>query len=682
MSEPDNKLADHLDRERFLSVLSDITLAALEINDVHELTQLLADRLAEIINADGCFIAFWQEETQTALPAAAYGPLRDSYRLITTSPGEPTITRATVEADQTLVIEDAWNSGYASPDITRQFPSRSMLSIPLKTAERMLGAAMISFDEPHHFSDIEIEYCEQAVRQVSLALANVLALSALKRSELEYKELTTELQKREQHFEEAQRNAKMGSWEQGTEAGTTVWSPGMFELFDLPVANRPPGRSELLDNIASHHRDYVRGIIGIPDPNQPIPPFEFQTIHGKHLQGKAFLDETTGRIAGTLHDVTDQRMLEAQLFQARKMEAVGTLAGGIAHNFNNILTAIMGNYELLSHSIPADSNERHILDQCFTATERAALLTRQLLVFSRKHELNPKSVNVNRLITNLITLLSPLIGEHIQFSATLTPEDLYINADIGHLEQVIMNLVLNARDALSGSGTLSISTERRHRAAPYVAISVTDNGAGIAEEDLPHIFDPFFTNKEEGKGTGLGLATVQSIVHQSHGDIEVNSRVGEGTRITILLPEITGVSATDQDETSVAVSEPEEPMPVSDATILLVEDHESLRNIATLVLENAGYRVISVEDGEAAFTAIEDGAHVDLLLTDMQLPGGVSGLEISARLTPANDIPTIFMSGLREPIPAGANKHFLPKPFRPKELLALVNQALQAASLD
>lgn len=679
MSESEDQLADTLDRERFLSVLSDITQAALEINDVNDLTQLLADRLAEIINADGCFITFWQEETQTTLPAAAYGPLRHSYRTITTSPGEPTITKATVEANKTLVIEDAWNSGYASPDLTRRFPSRSMLSIPLKSADRMLGAAMISFDNPHHFSDTEIEYCEQAVRQISLALANALALSALKQSELEYKELNHELQKREQHFEEAQRNAKMGSWEQGPEPGTTIWSPGMFELFGLPLDSRPPGREKLLSCIAENDRDYIEGILGKSELADSLTPFEFQTVQGKYLHGDIFRDQASGRVAGTLHDVTEQRTLEAQLFQARKMEAIGTLAGGIAHNFNNILTAIMGNYELLSHSIPADTNERRILDQCFTATERAALLTRQLLVVSRKHELNPESINVNDLVNNLVTLLSPLIGEHIQFSTDLAPEPLFVSADPGHLEQVVMNLVLNAKDALPDGGNLSITTARRDRGAGYVVISVTDDGTGISEADLPHIFDPFFTNKEEGKGTGLGLATVQSIVHQSHGDIEVKSGLDQGTKVTVLLPELT-VAPTEHQVTPIANPVASQPIPGGSARVLLVEDHESLRNIATLVLENAGYQVISAADGKAAFSAISDHTHIDLILTDMQLPGGVSGLEISAKLATPKNLPTIFMSGLREPIPTGAKNHFLPKPFRPNELLELVNYALHPDS--
>lgn len=671
-----------LDRERFLAVLNDITYAALELQDIDEMYQLLADRLAEIINADGCFLTLWQEDTETTIPAAAYGPLRDTYKKIETGPGEPTITKSVIDAGHTLVIEDAWNSGYAAPHITRQFPSRSMLAIPVQIGAKFLGAALISFDKKHEFSLVEIEYCEQAVRQISLAIANAQTMNALRESEQEYKQLATELKVREEHMEEAQRNAKMGSWEQGAERGTTIWSPGMFSLFNLPVDTRPPSRETLFACVAPSDRDYVRSIIGKAELAEAISPLEFRTVHGKHLFGRIFRDEETSRLSGTLHDVTEQRLLEAQLFQARKMEAVGTLAGGIAHNFNNILTVIMGNYELLSSSIPPESNERRILDQCFTATERAAILTRQLLVVSRKHDLKPETIDVNSLLTDLADLLGPIVGEHINISKDLSPGSLCINADKGHMEQVVMNLMLNARDALQGGGNLTLFSERRDTTEPHIAIVVADDGVGISEENLPHIFDPFFTTKDEGKGTGLGLATVQSIVHQSHGTIELESRYNEGTRVTILLP------AAGSDESPASIVQPnlaaqESTGPQSgeatNATVMLVEDHESLRNVATFVLERAGYQVIVCHDAEDAFRHIAEGGSFDLLLTDVQLPGGVSGPEIAEKIASGDNCrPTIFMSGLRDPIPDRDHNYFLPKPFRPNELLVLVERVLAA----
>ncbi len=662
------------DREHFLAVLNDITFAALEIQDFDELLQLLADRLAEIIRADGCYLTLWREETQTTIPVAAHGTINEFYRKISLSPGEPTITKAVVDAGKTLIIGDAWNTKYASPILTRKFPSRSLLGIPIRIADRKLGAALISFNHHHEFTREEIDYCEQAVRQVSLAIANTQTMTALKRSEQEYKLLTAELQKRDEHMKEAQHNARMGSWEQGAEPGSTHWSQGMFTLFNLPIETRPPSKQQLLEKIAPADRDYMRAILGKPELAGSISPLEFRTVHGKHLFGEVFIDEVNKRVMGTLHDVTEQRLLEAELHQARKMEAVGTLAGGIAHNFNNILTVIMGNYELLSHSIPDDSREKQLLTQCLKATERAAQLTRQLLVVSRKHELDLEIIDSNNLVDNMVVLLAPLVGEHITLRTQLDGGPTYVNADRGYLEQVLMNLVLNARDAMPNGGTLTILTEHHAEDANSIAIRVIDEGIGIEERDLPHIFDPFFTTKDEGKGTGLGLATVQSIIQQSHGRVEVASEPGKGSEFTVFLPAATPVASTAADRENIG------PVAVSkvlrNATILLVEDNESLRNVATFVLEKADYQVVSCADGHEAFEQVARGIKFDLLLTDMQLPGGISGREIALRVTTHRPYPIIFMSGLRDELGGTPAGRFLAKPFRPQELLDAVDQTL------
>lgn len=379
-----------------------------------------------------------------------------------------------------------------------------------------------------------------------------------------------------------------------------------------------------------------------------------------------------------MQDVTEQRQLEERLIQARKMEAVGTLAGGIAHNFNNILTVIMGNYELLRSSTSENSVERKVLDQCLEAAERAASLTRQLLVVSRKQELRPCSLNLNALITDLTDLLRPLIGDHIAISTTLSSELGEIYADKGHLEQVVMNLVLNARDALQAGGNLNIETKNVTREGQsWAEIIVADNGPGIDSHSLPNIFDAFYTTKDEGKGTGLGLATVASIVEQSQGTIHVDSVIGQGTSFSVFLP-ITEVeqnidkSLTPNGAITLHPNESQQP---HHGIILLVEDHESLRNIAIFVLEEAGYQVLAAEDGLEALNLAKDSKHIDLLLTAVRLPEGLSGSRLAEKLkSRGHDLPTIFMSSLRKKLPEHAT--FLPKPFHPHELIAIVTEVL------
>jgi len=663
-----------ISRKLFLSVLNDIIFDALETQDFDELLQRLVDRLAKIIDVDGCFITIWDEETGQTKPGAAYGPLRDVYKKIIMAPGKPTITDAVLEAGKPLVVQDAWNTTFASHRITRQFTAKSILGIPIFQGKKKLGAALFAFNDHRDFLDQEIEYCEQAVRQISLAIANVKNLAALKASEDKYRLAAEALKQRETHLAEAQENAKMGSWENDIQLGNAIWSEGLFRLFDLPINSEVPEDDDLIKLVAKPDRRHFSDTLFAAVEDRKLAPLEFKTIHGRHLVGEIFLDSKLNKIAGTFQDVTEQRQLQAELFQARKLESIGILAGGIAHNFNNILTVIMGNYEILRASPLAGSSERKVLDQCLAAVDRAALLTRQLLVVSQKHELSPAAINLNSLITELVNLLQPLIGGHISITTTLSPELSMVYADPSHLQQVIMNLTLNARDALESGGKLNIHTESIQKdGCNWSAVTVKDSGTGIDSANLPHIFEPFFTTKDEGKGTGLGLATVASIVEQSHGRIEVESQLGKGTSITLYLPAREHLQESTTAIRSLAIPQNR---PATNV-VLLVEDHESLRNIAQFVLEKAGYKILTAADGVQAKRLFADNPHPDLLLTDIQLPHGISGIQLADELrAELNDLPIIFMSGLRDDISKFGDATFLPKPFRPHELVAAVEKAL------
>jgi len=383
---------------------------------------------------------------------------------------------------------------------------------------------------------------------------------------------------------------------------------------------------------------------------------------------------------------------EKQFRQAQKMEAVGRLAGGIAHDFNNLLTVIMG----YSHVIAAELGREHPLhskiEETQKAGERAAILVRQLLAFSRKQPLEPKNLNLNNVVANLESMLQRLIGADIRLAITLDPSNALVRADQAQLEQVIMNLVVNARDAMTQGGTLTIDTAQVELAksplyhvdplppGPYVKLSVRDTGSGMDRATQTHIFEPFFTTKEEGKGSGLGLSTVFGIVTQSGGGIDVTSRVGHGTRFDIFFPRV----AADRQE-ALTLQGSVQPSGGTE-TILLVEDDSSVRTLLRDALQKLGYRVIEAKHGlEACLLASQEIDRLDLLLTDMVMPG-MGGRELAQHLlTIKPDLRILFMSGFTDDIGILAGHEqgtsgFLQKPFTPELLARTVRKILDTST--
>jgi two-component system cell cycle sensor histidine kinase/response regulator CckA len=387
-------------------------------------------------------------------------------------------------------------------------------------------------------------------------------------------------------------------------------------------------------------------------------------------------------------DVSAQRRLEEQLRQSQKMEAVGQLAGGIAHDFNNLLTAILGSTQLLLHNTPAGDARREDAEEIRHAGLRAAELTRQLLAFSRRQVLAPKVLDVNAVVANMDRMLRRLLGEDVELATSRDPAAGTVNADPGQLEQVLLNLAVNARDAMPGGGRLSIGTtrvtlheehvERRHRmpAGDYVCLAVADTGVGMDETTQAHLFEPFFTTKEVGKGTGLGLATVYGIVKQSGGYIWVYSEAGHGTTVKIYLPRVPGVA-----ESPVPAPEPQQ-VRGGDETVLLVEDAAPVRTLARRSLEARGYRVLEAADGPSALQLSArhlDG--IDILVTDVVMPG-MSGRELAERLAPERpSMKVLYTSGYTDDAMVrqgvlSAGVAFLQKPFVPDTLARKVREVL------
>jgi two-component system, cell cycle sensor histidine kinase and response regulator CckA len=388
-------------------------------------------------------------------------------------------------------------------------------------------------------------------------------------------------------------------------------------------------------------------------------------------------------VIGMAEDVTQQRQLEEQLRQSQKLEAIGRLAGGVAHDFNNMLTAIGGYTALALDQAVAGSPLEGDLEEIRKATDRAALLTRQLLAFSRKQVLLPELLNLNGIVLELESMLRPLIGEDVALTTQLDPALGPIEADPGQLHQVVMNLVVNARDAMPRGGAISIVTansdvqENDDAIEPgrYVTLTVRDTGQGIDEPTLRQIFEPFFTTKDAGKGTGLGLATVYGIVKQSGGYVAVDSEIGVGSAFTIYLRRADGivqqapepVTLPAADVVPVVAALPASAVATAATRVLVVEDEEVIRGLVDQVLRGEGYEVLLAADGDEAI-ALAGSTNVDVLLTDLTMPG-IGGHELADRLragTPA--LKVMFMSGFVEGNDFSASAlppatAFLEKPF-------------------
>ncbi len=390
-------------------------------------------------------------------------------------------------------------------------------------------------------------------------------------------------------------------------------------------------------------------------------------------------------------DVTYQHSIEEQLRQSQKMQAIGRLAGGVAHDFNNILTVIGGYCSILAQKTPADDPRRKDVEEIQKSSERAAALTRQLLAFSRKQLLNPRVLDLNETITSMTTMLQRLIGENIELCTIFNDSISCVRADAGQIEQVIMNLAVNARDAMPQGGKLIIETsqvrlESLREPQPasftpgdYVRIVVTDNGVGMTPEVKAHLFEPFFTTKGVGKGTGLGLATCYGIIQQSSGHILVYSESGHGTAIKIYLPAIAEKVEQKPTATNMLPQRGTE-------TILLVEDEDALRELGVCILQDSGYTVLVASNGrEGVEVAKKNGDHIDLIVTDVIMPV-LGGKDMFNELKPIlPTIPVMFMSGYTDDALAEHGVlepgiFFIEKPFSPARFTYKVREILDNLS--
>ena len=494
---------------------------------------------------------------------------------------------------------------------------------------------------------------------------------------------------------EAQRIAHVGSWTVDLDRGITEWSDEMSRIFGLQPGSPVPTREERARLYEGDADTRLTAMIAQVAANHESREVEFSINAMDGVKRQVILrgepvDEDAGAIRhvrGTLMDVTELRRAQALLDQALRAEMIGRLAGGIAHDFNNQLAAIGGFAEVLANGIADDDPRRGDIDAIRDAALRAGALTRQLLAFGRRQVLQPSVVDPSEVIAGLGQVLRSLVPANIGLVLPTHVPTAGVQVDRAGLEQAIMNLVLNARDAMPDGGTITIGTDvlnlkagdprLRKLAAPgpYLQVTFADTGSGIDPALLPHVFEPFFTTKAFGLGSGLGLSTVDGFVAQSGGLISVVSEQGAGSTFSILLP-VT-------DETLTVRQASSEPIPhaVGDETILLVEDEPAVRTITARLLRGFGYTVLEASDGTAALALGETQARIDLLLTDLVMPG-LNGRQLSERLTARRpSLPTLFMSAYAPETVIGDGSlvpgvPFLLKPFTPAALASGVRELL------
>jgi two-component system, cell cycle sensor histidine kinase and response regulator CckA len=391
-----------------------------------------------------------------------------------------------------------------------------------------------------------------------------------------------------------------------------------------------------------------------------------------------------------LRDITARKLTERQLTHAQRMEAVGHLTGGMAHDFNNLLTVIIGNLDLLESDLKDNPKARELADAALNASLRGAELTRQLLAFTRRQSLDPKVFQMNELVAGTTDLLRRTLGERIEVRMRLADGLWPALADPAQMESAITNLAINARDAMPDGGILTIETANRPldeqyasensevESGDYVMVAVSDSGTGMPPEVLAQVFEPFFTTKEDGRGSGLGLSMVYGFAKQSRGHIKIYSEAGHGTTVRLYLPRAT-TEGSDE-----AVEEALESEAVGEATILVVEDKPEVRQVVVRQLAELGYRILEAENAAAALVIIASDQHIDVLFTDVVMPGGKSGVELAEEAKQQRpSLKVVFTSGFAE-ILNGNEKQIkalgplLSKPYRKQELARQISGVLQA----
>jgi two-component system, cell cycle sensor histidine kinase and response regulator CckA len=661
-------------------VISEVVHALNETANLDELLAGIHQALKKVLYAENCFVALHDPEADTfTFPFFA--------DQVDTAPPPQKVGRSCTAfvfrtGSAMLIPQSEFDRLAAKGEVELVgSPSPAWLGVPLKTPTATIGVLVVQhYENDHAYDQRDLEFVSSVGGHIALAIERRRAEDALRKNEemfrllFSYSPLPTWVLDRETL-----------RFLQVNDAAVRQYGYSYGEFREMSILDLRP---EEKDKDLEHFRQWS-------GEGRYQGNWKHRKKDGKLMEVEIIaheLDYAGRRVRLVVaQDITERHLLEQQLRQAQKMEAVGRLAGGVAHDFNNLLMVIKGHTELLLNVLPPSEQIARKIEQIERAADRASSLTRQLLAFSRMQLLQPRVMNLNGVVEDMGRLLPRLIGEDIELVIRVAEDLGAIRADASQMEQVIMNLAVNARDAMPNGGRLSIETSNAEldsaystvhpvvQQGSYVLLAVSDTGTGMDAETQAHIFEPFFTTKEQGKGTGLGLATVYGVVKQSGGFIWVYSEVGKGTSFKIYLPRV------DQPVEKSGSTQSSLEAPRGTGTILLAEDEQDVREVAREFLESGGYTVIEAHDGAEAIQLVEKhkGA-IDLMVTDMVMPG-MTGQELGGRLRQKRDgLRILYMSGYSEhaaaeSVQGDASIRLLTKPFSRWALLRAVHEILKQA---
>ena len=659
-------------------VLSNVVHALNETSNLDDLLHQIHGALKKVVYAENFFVALHDPQTemfhfpffvdQFDPPPPPQKVARTCMAYIFRSGKSCLIPQ--LEFDRLAAEGEVELVGSASP---------AWLGVPLKTPHATIGVLVVQhYQNESAYDQRDLEFLDSAGAHIALAIERVRAEESIRKSESMFRLLFSHTPLPMWVFD-----TETLQFLQVNEATTKTYGFSDEEFRAMTVRDVRPDSDA--PSFAAHVEEWKQD-----------GRHQGQWQH-KRKDGKCFeVDvishklEYAGRSVRLVvaQDVSERLLLEGQLRQAQKMEAIGRLAGGVAHDFNNLLMVIKGHTELLLNVLPPADHVTRKVEQIDRSADRAAALTRQLLAFSRMQVLQPRAINLNSVVQEMANLIPRLIGEDIELVVRSSADLGTIRADASQMEQIIMNLAVNSRDAMPKGGRFTIETsnvelDNLYRAAhpvvqpgKYVLLAVSDTGTGMDAETQAHIFEPFFTTKEQGKGTGLGLATVYGVVKQSGGFIWVYSELGRGTTFKIYLPRVDGPAA------SIPVVHIPSSLARGTETVLLAEDEQDVREVAREFLESAGYTVLEAAGGaEALEVSAAHAGPIDLLITDMVMPG-ISGQELARKMRALREgIRVIYMSGYSEHAAGEAAKcdaaaMVLTKPFSRAVLLRTVRDIL------
>jgi len=674
-------------RNDFLVALHDTTLDMISRLELQSLLSAIISRAAKLLSTEHGFIYLLDHQRQEMLMQVRLG----HYASIDIPPlkrGQG-MSGLTWEHGESVIVPDysTWDKRIKLPGFA---PIRATVGIPLTIENEVIGVIGLARLDESSFEKDEIEIIQSFAELAALAIKNVQMYESAQQALQELIRAEESLRK----LSYAIKQSPVSIMITDLEGRIEYINPHVLETTGYSQQELLGQKASIFKSGHTSEAEYRKLWETILSGNVWHGEFHNRKKNGDlywELAQISPIRDSQHNITNFLaikEDMDDRKALENQLRHAQKMEAIGQLAGGIAHDFNNILTAIIGYASIMQLKLPSGDPFKETARQILAAAERGSSLTQGLLAFSRKQETNPVLVNLNDIITRIQKLLLPLITEEIELKQELDSRPLSIMADGIQIEQVVMNLVTNARDAMPDGGTITIHTEQtrlddqfiaRHgfgTPGPYACLSVSDTGAGIDEETLKRIFDPFYTTKETGKGTGLGLSIIYGIIKKHNGHITCDSTPGKGTCFSIYLPLLAG-------------SVPEEPKPEesSDFTggtevILMAEDDDSMRELYRELLVEFGYSVLEAKDGTDALKKFgEHKQHISLAILDVIMPG-IKGLEVYKTIRKEKPLtPVLFCSGysadiIQKQLDSDPLLHFLGKPYMPKELLMKIREIL------